>query len=205
MGITIENTVTTDGDIEESHLELELDSEVYNFLFSDVRDDGYNDVEDWLREEYTGDLDEYGEITSDHIEQDDGSHVVTVTVTEVPSEEFEEIQITINEEDDSIVYEHPDPFDLEDEDGFEEDEFGAAVEMTYVVNMPGEITDTNAHELDEDSNTAQWEYLGDDDREDIYIESERGMGVIESMTGFTGTVAVLSFVLISGILFLRRR
>ena len=154
MGITIENTVTTDGDIEESHLELELDSEVYNFLFSDVRDDGYNDVEDWLREEYTGDLDEYGEITSDHIEQDDGSHVVTVTVTEVPSEEFEEIQITINEEDDSIVYEHPDPFDLEDEDGFEEDEFGAAVEMTYVVNMPGEITDTNAHELDEDSNTA---------------------------------------------------
>lgn len=208
VGVTTEQTVGPDGDLTESQAKLELSGEVYNFMLSSIREDGYDDMEEWLSEAYAENLTEYDELTTDHIERDDGTHVITVTITNIPSEEFEEISTVVDEEESTVRFEHTDPFNLgdeadTDEEGLNSSEFESSIEMTYVVHMPGEITDTNAHEVNESTNTATWNYLGGDDPEDIYVESDRGIGMIESMPGFGAPLALVSLFIVSALLWRR--
>ena len=97
-----------------------------------------------------------------------------------------------------------DEWDDEFDDGWEDDEFGGLdpfgdVELSieYVVVMPGEIQETNAHETSDDGTTATWVYefdadadAFDDEDETMYAEST--IDGDDGVPGFGAGIAVLS-------------
>lgn len=121
------------------------------------------------------------------------------------------------DEFDDDVEEWDDDFEDEWDDDFD-DEFGgldpfADVELSieYVVVMPGEIQETNAHETSDDGTTATWVYefdadadAFDDEDETMYAEST--IDGDDGVPGFGAGIAVLSVLaatLLSGLRFAR--
>lgn len=91
-----------------------------------------------------------------------------------------------------------DEFDEEWEDEFDGlDPFGdVELQMEYVVVMPGEIQETNAHEISDDGTTATWTYEFDADAdtfdEDETRYAESTIDEDDGIPGFGAGVAVLS-------------
>jgi len=198
LTITTEATVKSDGGLNEYYVELDMKDEVYNLFLQDSQEEGYDDVEAWARAQVTdGSVNvDNATIDSGHTEREDGSHRVWVSISNVSPEVIGE-QVEATQE--TVTYRHEDPFDLEDQETnnseTEFSEYKSQVELNYIVNMPGEIIESNADTISNDGTTAEWSYLLSSDPEDIYVQSERPTGVLSDVTPLTPIPAVAAIIL----------
>ena len=184
--LSIHSTVEADGTIEEYRIQINTTSTVYGFMDQQAEEDGY----DSLRESFTSQINEsrVGNISYD--EEFNGDEV-TITITAHEFRPGPNSSLSISRDDGTLRYE-----DLTWVN--ETVQTGPSSNMTervmsgfvihYYLEMPGEITDTNAHEVD--GNTAEWHESGSDALYDnrIYAKSEvptsafgPGFGVVAAM------------------------
>lgn len=216
LDMTMTVQVSGDGEIDEMEVEMEMDEMLYNMMESDAEEEGYDSVEEMLEDDMIEDADEeyYGSISTSVEELDDGDYLVTLTAEDVDPEGLDDVEVSV--EDDTVYYEDSDALDEEDEaddsdvefddgdDMFDDEfsEFEDQISMEYVLVMPGEIQDTNAHEVSDDGTTATWDLieLENEDEETVYAESEIDD---DGMPGF-GVAAGLVAMLLGVVGFLAR-
>ncbi|WP_290817969.1 hypothetical protein [Halovivax sp.] len=212
LDVTMTTTVGSDGEIEEMEVEMEMDEMLFSMMEQEAEEDGYDSFEESLESDFAEDIDadEYGSIETS-VDRDDGTATITILVTDVDPDGVDELDVTV--EDDTVRYVDHDLDDAaEDEfdddatdDGAADDEFGDEfddafgdfedqISMTYVVEMPGEITDHNAHELSDDGTVATWDLMADDVPESAEVESEIDDDGLPGFGAGAAVVALLAMV-----------
>ena len=160
---TIVTTVESDGSIGETEMELEVDEIAYAILTQEAADAGYEDIEERLiheGEQVYEDV-EYSE------EQTDDGILITQTMSDGDPDAIESIDVDVSE--DEILYvDHEGPgteFDIDEE-------YLDAIELRWVVQMPGEVVDTNG-ELQEDNQSVEWTLADHGHLDSFMVASER--------------------------------
>lgn len=157
--VTMTTTVDSEGGIEEAQIKVEMSQEVYAMALNDATQSGYESVGEQFADELEADLDGYSDVEYDE-HREDGTVVVEIIVNEVAVEDAAvETRVTDNE---TVVFTEPVGDDSEDFNDFNE--------FVYRVEMPGEVVETNAEEI-EDGNVAVWN-LHETHPERMYVESE---------------------------------
>lgn len=198
--LTVHSEVAADGTIDRYRLQINTSSTVYGLLDEQAKEDGY----DSLRGSVLDDLNESlaGAVTYD--ESFDGDDV-TITI-EMDDVEATDAAISIERSEDGLVYEDL-TFVNETETATADVEgFLAGLSVHYYLTMPGDITDSNADEVDGD--TAEWHETGPDAFSDnrIYAESEVAPGSLGAgLPGFGLGTAAVALALALGIGALRLR
>ena len=159
---TMEITVSEDGSVEWMEVAWGMDGETYEEYEAYAEWEGYEQVDDWFESLYEEE-DWVGEssVTTTEI---DGEYALTIELVDVDTDDVPEVDIEV--EEDSVIYEEfdiPDP--AEDPD---------VTESTHRVNMPGEITDSNADEVD--GNVAVWNHH-DDHTDELFVEAALDGGI----------------------------
>lgn len=183
----IEATITADGEFETVAMVWKTDAETYEALLATAQREGYETVATWFAEEqllpeengYEG----YGHADDRELEN---GYAIEVEFDEFDHETFEDLTLTA---DDGTV-----SFELTEVDDPAEDPMFD--EITYVVEMPGEITESNAHETDD--GTAVW-HLHEESPEVLTVQAETdggddglpGFGIGAAAVGVLAVVAVL--------------
>lgn len=158
MDVTMEVTVD-----EEGALDLEAEMILDSFLASMMEEEAEGEGIDAIAEDFAQDLEDDGwnVVDYDAEELDDGDVRIWVLAEDTDADDIETISVSV--EDDQVTYLETDGF----EDGFgddfgddefidddELDEFFDSIQFVYILNMPGEITDTNGEQIDD--STVQW-------------------------------------------------
>lgn len=192
--INVHATVTADGTIEEYRFQINTSSTVYGFLNEAAKDEGY----DSLREQLLADIDENatGEVTYD--EEFDGDDV-SITVTILEFEPPADSSFSITEEDGMLVYEDLTFANETTQMTEEQRSFLSGLVVHYYLEMPGDITDSNADEVN--GNIAEWHETGADAlvNNRIYAKSEIPGPLSVNMPGF-GFVIAITALLLTGLL-----
>lgn len=189
--LSVHSSVTADGTISQYKMELNTSSMVYGMLEEEANGGGYDTVEDY----YVSDFNDssFGSISYD--EEFDGNDV-TMTLGIEDFDPPEDSSISVTESDGSITYED-ETFVNESADVTEsQEEYMSSVTVNYYLTMPGEITDSNADEVDGD--TAEWHENGPEAfvNNPIYAESETGS--LLGVPGFGIGITALSL-LVAGL------
>lgn len=196
--ISIDSTVTADGEIEEYNMVINTSTTVYGFLNEDAKEEGYDDI----GEMWQDDLDEEDVSSFNYSEEIDGDEVTMRFQLEGWTPDSDS-NISIEKSDGTMVYEDVTWVNESAEEG-ENSEMLSGMVVQYRLTMPGEITDSNADEVD--GNTATWTETGHDAMTDnrIYAESEisSSSGVGPGFTTLTALFAALTGI---GYLLVRRR
>ncbi|MGM0591151.1 MAG: hypothetical protein ACQETI_05880 [Halobacteriota archaeon] len=194
--LTVESEVDADGGIERYQLQINTSQTVYGFLNEGAKENGY----DGLREQFEG---EFNESRAESVEYDEDfqGDDVTITLTVEGYEPGPDSNISVETTDSSVVYEDT-TFVNESGQGAETGLL-SGLSVHYYVTMPGEITDSNADDVD--GRTAEWHETGSDAMTDnpIRVESKRPSAL--ETPGFTPIVALAALALFVGTLLARRR
>lgn len=202
LSLTVEVTVQDDGNIERMETTMELDPFLHQALVEQAQNEGYESLEESLTEDM--ETEAWEDIRYDEEETDDAV-VVTITALNGDPAELETIDVTV--EEDSITF--------VEEEGFGDDEFGGGdlsdeelqqfleqIEMAYIVNMPGDITDTNG-EIREDGQSVEWTLANHTSVTTFEATSERADA--SAIPGFGVAVAVVALVGVALAAIARRR
>lgn len=178
-------TVTDDGDIDTVDVSWETDPETYNALLTVATEAGYDSAAAWFAAEQLVPADNGYEAfgTAEDVE-DDGVTALEIEITTFDHEGLEDTTVTAD--GDEVRVELADVSDPEADPQFSE--------STYTVVMPGEVTESNAHEVD--GEVATWN-LHEETPETLTAESGTEGAEDDTVPGF-GVVAVVSalFVLV---------
>lgn len=189
--IGVESTVNRDGTIEEYEIEIQTSQQVYGFLESSAQDEGYNSLEESFREQYN--KDHVGEFEYNETVED-GDATIRLTMLDVDPSGSE--NLTVEKQDGEMTY-VDETFVSEESETESNTTMGGsmdgAITVDYTLNMPGEITDSNADEVN--GNTANWSFEGES--QEIRATSEvpltafgPGFGIVPAVVGVL-VVAVL--------------
>ncbi|QSW98494.1 hypothetical protein [Haloterrigena alkaliphila] len=183
-------TVTEDGDIDTLEMNWKTDAATYESLRAAADKGGYETVAAWFAEERMlpaeNGFEAYGDAADTELE--DG-YRIEVAFTQFDRSELEGLELTV--EDGTVAYESTSVEDPAEDATFDE--------VTYVLEMPGEITDSNAHEVD--GSVATW-HLHEEPVDSLSATAETGSsgetGSAESLPGFgAGAAAVGALVAIA--------
>lgn len=167
--MSVSSAVGADGTIETYQLQINTSTTVYGFLSEGVKEDGY----DSLRESFLSEVDEERYESVDYDEEFDGDEV-SITITFEGFEPGPDDPMNVTVTDDRIVYEDRVFVNQSaNTSGEMNSAFTSGLTVHYYLEMPGEIVDSNANEVD--GNTAEWHETGPDafTHNRIYAESER--------------------------------
>lgn len=186
-------TVTEDATLETIDVVWKIDAQSYSALNRVATEEGYDSVAEWYAADQLVPADNgYEEYGSAADREGDVGYAIEVTFTEFDLEAFE--NTTLRSNDGTVTVELGNITDPAEEGGF-----GGA---TYVVEMPGEITESNADAVD--GNVATW-HGGEDSPDALTVESGTdGTGTAESSSdtipgfGF-GAAAVAVFVTVAAL------
>lgn len=187
VDVTVTSTVDSEAEIERLQFEMEMDRQTYQLLLGEAQNEGYDEVAEWIAADIERDM---GEGTVASIEYEDrevnGRWVAWVALNEPDKDELENVTIEETEED-TIRYRDTGTADAADEEDINE--------MTYRVEMPGEIVDTNADQVNEETNTAIWNLSEPATTPDeIYVESEADDGFLSGADLGLGEVIIIGLV-----------
>ena len=206
---TVESTVNADGIIEEYVVEIDTSRTVYGLLSESASEEGYDSVEASFRDEYNeshiGGF-EYEET----VEGDEATMTITLTDLDPSGSD----NITVEQSDGQMTYvdrtyynESQADSGESTESGTNSSEFGeslmSGLSVDYTLRMPGEITDSNADEVD--GNTATWNATGSGAMSETEIRATSNVPTGVFGPGFGAVPAVIGVVLGTALLVLRRR
>lgn len=216
--IGVHSTVAADGTIDEYRMDITVSRTVYGLIESGAEENGYGSVEAYLLADLEGEsavqadedslfqaLDASNAERVTYDETFDGDQV-TMAITIEGVTPRADGPITITERDGQLVYEDR-TFVNESSTNASGSEFArqatAGFAVDYYLTMPGEITESNADEVD--GNTAEWHATGSDAFTDthVYAASETPSSV--SLDGFGVGIALVSILVAFGLVALRRR
>lgn len=191
LNMTIEVDVNADGTIDEMDVTMEMDEMVYNALEEEAAEEGYADVESYLTDdELDSDEDGWGAVSYNEQHEDD-EVIISMTAEDGDPDELDDIDISVD--DDEITFLDRDGFEEMDDGDDEFDDFMGQITFEYIVNMPGEVTDTNG-ELGDDNTTVRWTMTQHENEEQFEATSQRDDD--DGLPGF-GFVAALIALLAS--------
>ena len=151
LSVTVEVSVGSDGDIDEMQVEMTMDEFVFEMMEEGAQEDGYESLE----AQFSADIEEEEWGSFDYSEEREGDDVIiTMTANDGDPDNLDDISIVI--EDDEMTYTDADGF-ATDEDDEELDEFRDQIEMEYILNMPGEIVESNG-DVSEDGDSVSWNF-----------------------------------------------
>ncbi|WP_440771857.1 PGF-CTERM sorting domain-containing protein [Natronorubrum sp. DTA28] len=153
---SMEVTVSEDGSLERMEVSMGMTDETYDEYAMWAEMDGHETVEEWYESLFEADG-WVGE-ASVTVTEIDGGYELSITLDDVDASEEPHIDVEVD--NDTIVYEE---FNVQDPADDPE-----LSEITYQVNMPSEITESNAHEVD--GNVAVWN-LHDEHTDELLVES----------------------------------
>ncbi|WP_049928639.1 LppM family (lipo)protein [Halopiger goleimassiliensis] len=184
-------TVTADGEIESQHVVQELPpgiGEGMDFLsaFGDVDSLGEQVANAYVEDD--NGIDDYEGLE----ERDtDDAYVVEFTLVDIDVDEMSDVDTTV--EDGTVAFEMTGgEAQMYQESPLDESYLDAAGGSTVVVEMPGEVTETNA--LETDGSTATW-HLHEELPDQLTVESGTeggGDGGGDGIPGFGPAVAVVA-------------
>lgn len=151
-----EVTVSENGSVERVELVWGVDEETYSDYETYAELEGYDGVDAWYESLYEAD-DWIGNV-SVTTSQVAGGYVFSVELIDVDTGGQSEANVTAD--GDTIVYEE---FNITNRSADPN-----VSEYTYRVNMPGEITDSNAHEVRDD--VAVW-HLHEEHTSELFVEA----------------------------------
>lgn len=193
--LTVHSEVNADGTIDRYRMQINTSATVYSLLNEQAKEDGYES----LRESILSDVNRsnVGDVRYD--EEFDGDDV-TVTVEFTDVEPASDSRVSITRSDGRLVYEDT-TFVNESAQPTDEQGFLSGLSVHYYLTMPGEITDSNADEVD--GATAEWHETGPDAFTDnrVYAESEVADGPLGvGLPGFGARTALVALLaLLAGI------
>jgi len=199
---TVESTVNADGIIEEYVVEIDTSRTVYGLLSESASEEGYDSVEASFRDEYNeshiGGF-EYEET----VEGDEATMTITLTDLDPSGSD----NITVEQSDGQMTYVDRTFYNESQasgsaESGTNSSEFGeslmSGLSVDYTLRMPGEITDSNADEVD--GNTATWNATGSGAMEETEIRATSNVPTSAFGPGFGAVPAILGVLLGTGLL-----
>lgn len=197
--VSIHSTVNADGTIEEYRMEINTSRTVYGYIEQSAEDQGYDSV----RESFLADIDETQAEEIEYDEEFRGDEVtITVIMTGLDPSENDDISITRG--DDTITYEDT-TFVNETAQDTEESNITQAISsgfaVDYYLTMPGDITNSNADEVDD--NKAEWHETGSDAFTDTRIYAESKVPSGPALPGFGFVTALMALIMM--VVFLSRR
>lgn len=173
-------------------MNISTSTTVYGLLNEGAKEDGYDDLEDQIQDEQ--DLPEENFEYNEEIDGNDAK--ISIELTDVPTSEMD--AISIEEEDGLLVYED-DTFVNESAQAGDTSETGeemmSGLVLEYSLNMPGEITSSNADEVD--GNTATWTRTGSEAFSNTSVRATSETPIVGSVPGFgvpVALVAILSLI-----------
>lgn len=184
--MTVTNTVDSDGEIDQAQIEVEMDQQAYALALEEAENRGYESISEAMATDFEAETNGAVSDAETNEYRDGETYVAEVTYNEVDMDQLGTVETEVTNED-TVVYTEDHPGDVEDGN------------IIYQVEMPGEIVETNADRVDEESNTAAWE--GNSDTETMYVESEQRSLSLWTVAAAVGIGAVI---LISGLLAYRR-
>lgn len=206
----MEVTVAEDGTVEWMEVSLGMDVETYEEYEAYAEWEGYEQVDDWFEAIY--DEEDWIDDSSVMITEVAGGYVVSIELVDIDTNDVPEVDISA--EGETVTYEEfdvPNPADDSD-----------VSEVVYQLNMPGEISDSNADEVDGD--VATWNLheehtselfveatvsdedadAGDDDESERSDDGVDGDDGDDGMPGFGGIVAIVGLCLATALAVGRR-
>ncbi|MFW6152775.1 MAG: LppM family (lipo)protein [Halobacteriota archaeon] len=199
LDMTMEVTVEEEGT-------LDLDSEVIidSMLASMIESELDGEGPDAIAEDFANDMeaDGWNVVEYEGEETDDGDVRVTISARDTDPAELETISVDV--EDDRITYVESEGFGDDLEDGFDDGELGDdydvddeildSIQLRYVVNMPGDIVETNGEQTDD--RTVEWTLADHAGTEEFEVTSEIADDAFP-IPGFTPAIALVALVLVS--------
>ena len=208
--VTIETTVTSDGEISETQLTAEFDTEAnFSLAQSTAQSEGYDNIAEWLASDINT-TDEGGVWGAVETDVDEDNLVAEVTASDGTAEGLDGVEITVDEETDQVSY--------TDTSGFEGTSGAGGMTggfaYTYTINMPGDVIETNG-EVQGDGTTVMWSGETTEGANNFTATSERfgadnsgddGGGVVDGLgPGFGIGAAVGAVLLVVGWAYMHRR
>lgn len=208
---TVTTEVGADGGVETMSIETEVQPIVYGFMEQSAQEEGYESVEEWLRDDAVdgGENDvQFDDVSV--TETDDGNYRISMSASDVAPADLAGVSVTVTE--DTVRYELSDvgEFGGADEfggtdDGFDvNSSFGEEFTIDFVLVMPGQISDSNADEISDDGTTATWTIDGSQQSEESFYAESDTSGA-DGLPGFGPGVAVVALALSAAGLGLRNR
>jgi len=174
------------GEVDGLEYDIEIEEQTYNMLESEISNEGYDSVGEALASDMETDEEMVNEAIYEE-EERDGAVGVIITATDFDAAEIEE-DIEVTDEETVLVSIPPEESaDDPSEMNAPEEDIG---DIELVLNMPGEVIDTNLDEENIEDNTVTVDLDNHDD--EIVVESETSNGI----PGF-GVGMALGAVLIS--------
>lgn len=201
LSMSVEMTVDSDGQIEEAELELEFEDEfVFNAFQDEASEEGFDTVGEWI----AADMEDDGDWGSVEAETDEDEQTVRITASDGDPDTMDDINVTVDEEADEVTFVDRDG--LEQEEGFDNGGFGDAdeIELVYIVNMPGDIIDTNG-EIRDDGTSVEWSTDMDEEVDQLEATSERTGADDGFGPGFGVGAIVAALLAVGALVGLRRR
>ncbi|QSW99100.1 PGF-CTERM sorting domain-containing protein [Haloterrigena alkaliphila] len=159
QSMEIEATITEDGGIDAVDMNWTLDEQTYQFMLSAAEDDGYDSVAEWFAEDSLEQNSPYEEYSVAEDREVENGYVLDMRFTEVNASAIDVLNITADDESVSLEWSGV-------EDPADDDQIN---QMTYVFDMPYEITDSNAYSVD--GTVATW-HLHEEAPETLSVDSE---------------------------------
>lgn len=186
--VTITHTVDSDGEIEQTTIVAEMNQQAYAVALESAQEEGHDSVAAGIAADHAVELDGAVSDAETNDYRDGDTYVAEVTYNEVDIDQLDAIDTEITD-DDTIVYTEDYVGDIED---------GT---LTYHVEMPGEIVETNADRIDAENNIATWGDESGSETETMYVESERGQLSLWSIGAIAAGAVLLT---VSGFIGYRR-
>lgn len=195
LSVTMEMTVDDDGMVEMEG-EMELDAFLFQAMQEEAEEEGYDSFADEMEQDLENDGWNDVEVTIEEGGEFDDA-VISFQAGSTDPANLDTISVDVD--DDAIHYTETEGFDDVD-DGeeddldldFGEEELQESIQMTYIVNMPGEITDTNGEEVDD--STVQWTFADHQGVDTFEVSSQIDA---DGSPGFTPAIAALVFGLLA--------
>jgi hypothetical protein len=150
ISISVYTRVDADGMIDQYRQEVTTNAYVYSLLETSANQSGYSSVEEYWKEEGTAS----GDIPLTYREDWDNDNVTMVFESVEPFSPDRLEDVTITKTDGYLVFEQKSEAAVSDENltaGLEE-----VFEISYYLEMPGPIVESNADLVEE--NNAEWHY-----------------------------------------------
>lgn len=208
MEVTMTTDVNADGELSSVTLDVDMEEAVHEELEGIAADEGHESVGELFNATLQAELDDGAEnYLALELPSDRGVQV-TVIASQVEVDAVDDVETTVTNE--TVTYEdaapHLDPDPLADHEDEVDEDLAVLLDqasVTYRVEMPGSIDDTNAHELEDNETRAVWNLDDHPEGEPVYAESSRD----DAIPGFgLGTAALATLIGLAGIaLFARLR
>lgn len=179
---TFEAAVTEDGDIETVNVTFTYDEQTYELAKSTAEDEGYDSAAVLFAERLSGQNGPFQEYSDAEDREVENGYAMNIRFTEVNVSAMDSFEITAEESSVSLeVSDVQDPTNS-----------SQVNEITYVFDMPYEITDSNAYSVD--GTVATW-HLHEEAPETLSVDSEAsaddGNESDDGLPGFGPAVAVV--------------